>query len=602
MKTLIKITALALLAALAVFSCAPEAELTGVDWGVVNAQYDPGKNSDLTLMQTLLAEFDFDGSLSTGGGAANELRITFPQKSDFLKAGNDVEKRMREFLSFHHFTKTYDAATGKADTLGEALAYDYVNRQGDTITVKLTKTFAAGDSSVILKIDGTRYTFASGKKIDKIGKGRSGQAVYDDVYREVDVGGATGPDGFMAPGNHGWQLSLSDFSPPASVAAPTIAAFTIATLNLGTVNSDIYAAVAGQLQSGLKVQKYINGSWTTVDTVISYIPADKKFIGAALTFEDLVPFRAMWEGGAPVISAAEYYGVKQYIAITGTNTGYGSGNPALYQTSKVYGGYSVWYDTYEGKRFSAPAPTVFLFSKNIREQNVVLDVAFNGLPANVWVKDFTSDKQKFKDNFKIAYYSNGSGSAVDFTSRPDVVYVNIKDFEFRSYGGAAGLNGVRLTLDPAYTDGHALYFYISPEIRYTDDKTTFGDSANFMNGCFRAYEAHAPYPYPPLFAGTWEDGNIAAPGGEQWFSFIATATTQYIHFDTSGSLNDVYVRLVDSDGVMVGASQSNLYVSTPSTSRTLNPGQIYSIRVWPYSASGSGTYRIAFSDSSTAPW
>jgi hypothetical protein len=99
-------------------------------------------------------------------------------------------------------------------------------------------------------------------------------------------------------------------------------------------------------------------------------------------------------------------------------------------------------------------------------------------------------------------------------------------------------------------------------------------------------------------ANTWASGNITTAGGEQWFKFIATASTQYIHV-SFGTLTLLYVQ-VFSNSAAVG-NQSYLNSSTKNTSRSLTVGQEYYIRVWPYSSSGSGTYQIAVNASATAP-
>jgi hypothetical protein len=151
MKTPIKITVIAALAAFAVFSCGPEAELSGVNWKEVNTKYNTGKNSDYDgIMYSLQGEFAIDGFLSTEADAANELDITFPGISDFLRTSSEakIESGLRQFLSFHHFTEATEL--GKIDTLGPALGYNYIKRNGNVITVKLTKTFVEADSSVIL--------------------------------------------------------------------------------------------------------------------------------------------------------------------------------------------------------------------------------------------------------------------------------------------------------------------------------------------------------------------------------------------------------------------------------------------------------------------
>jgi hypothetical protein len=105
----------------------------------------------------------------------------------------------------------------------------------------------------------------------------------------------------------------------------------------------------------------------------------------------------------------------------------------------------------------------------------------------------------------------------------------------------------------------------------------------------------------PLSEGVWADGSLSSDG-EQWFSFTATAATQYIHvsFGTLNSSQGVYVQLYDSAGTAAG-SQSRLYGSTLSLSQTLTIGQTYTIKVTPYSNSDTGTYQIAFNASSDIP-
>jgi len=100
-----------------------------------------------------------------------------------------------------------------------------------------------------------------------------------------------------------------------------------------------------------------------------------------------------------------------------------------------------------------------------------------------------------------------------------------------------------------------------------------------------------------LNANSWINGNILSSGGDQWFKFTANASTQYIRV-SFGALTNLYVQLYDSNFNTVG-SQANLYASTRYTSRTVTIGEEYYIRVWPYYS--SGTYRIAFNGSVTAP-
>ncbi|WP_461256946.1 hypothetical protein [Treponema sp. R80B11-R83G3] len=97
-------------------------------------------------------------------------------------------------------------------------------------------------------------------------------------------------------------------------------------------------------------------------------------------------------------------------------------------------------------------------------------------------------------------------------------------------------------------------------------------------------------------AGTWVSGSIDEDG-EQWFSFTAAASTQFIHFKP-GTLNDVYIQLYDNTGILAG-NRIRLNSSTLYIPRTVTMNQKYYIKVTPFSSSGSGAYQITFGNSFT---
>jgi hypothetical protein len=632
MKTLMKITALAVIAVLTVFSCAPEPELSDVNWKDINSKYDPGKNSDYRdALAALGGEFNISGALSTGVNATNELDITFPASSDFLKAGKVSEAKLKEILSFYHFTKATEPIAGKADVLSAPLEYNLVRQHVNTFTVKLAKTFVASDSNVVMKIDGTKYTFGGGNKLDLVGRGRGGEAIYDDYYVERNVIGADGPSDFVAPGNKGWYLWLGSIDPDDANTAGILTRSPIAYLDLRDIEGEeanittIATAVAGQLTGGLKIQKLVNGSWTDVSATITFDSDTNSFKVASLTLEDLVPFRVMWEGSAPVTTTATYYGVRQYIKIIGENT-YDFGEPwlpAYYQTGKVYGPAEVW--TKDGRYFEVGPTHVMIYKKDFNERNVVIEVLFNnGAGINdgentYWLKNFNNDKQKFKDNFKIAYYKGYGGSVYDFTTRTDLVYIDIKDFEFFSHNpnkiDGIGLNAVRITLDPDYKlDNQTKYFYISPEICYTDGKTAMGDPNNFAHSFFKAYVASfanyfpeppkPPAPPTPLVADVWADGTLDSYDDANQHSFRVTEGSAYLVW-----WNDYY----DGDGTKTGdVSVSAQYLrgstifngvdsgwTTPQMFIATQTGTVL-IRVTPYYGY-IGTYSIKYSEIDATP-
>jgi hypothetical protein len=114
----------------------------------------------------------------------------------------------------------------------------------------------------------------------------------------------------------------------------------------------------------------------------------------------------------------------------------------------------------------------------------------------------------------------------------------------------------------------------------------------------------------------WYEGDVPSySGGEQWFKFTATASTQYIHVSFR-TLDGLYMRIYNSNGSSVDGSwaenstgsyyNGSIRKDSPTYSITtsLTSGKTYYIRVWPYASynqSTSGYYRIAFNKSNNPP-
>jgi hypothetical protein len=170
-----------------------------------------------------------------------------------------------------------------------------------------------------------------------------------------------------------------------------------------------------------------------------------------------------------------------------------------------------------------------------------------------------------------------------FTS-PTTVYLKVTGWDGSNWQSSLFENPQAATVNSVYNTNK------------TGIDINLGNSSGFSPPCTR------------LNANTWEDGNIAAQGGAQWFKFTATAFTQYIHFKP-GTLPSVFVDLYDSRGNVVG-SQSYLSTDRRSTSRSLTHAQVYYIKVSPDYYSGhendaafsdSGGYQIAFSTAIVPP-
>jgi len=100
-----------------------------------------------------------------------------------------------------------------------------------------------------------------------------------------------------------------------------------------------------------------------------------------------------------------------------------------------------------------------------------------------------------------------------------------------------------------------------------------------------------------LSADTWTDGAISGSG--QTYKFTATANTQYIHINF-GTLTDLYIRLYNSAGIMLGTDSDDKHLSGTSNTSTsfshmVTNGQVYYLRVFS-SETYSGTYRLTFNN------
>jgi hypothetical protein len=104
----------------------------------------------------------------------------------------------------------------------------------------------------------------------------------------------------------------------------------------------------------------------------------------------------------------------------------------------------------------------------------------------------------------------------------------------------------------------------------------------------------------PLAGGVWVDGNFTSTNPENWYSFTATADTQYIHVGFDTLSGGVYVQLYDSAGEPAGSS-TRLHNGVLSLSRSLTSGEAYTIKVTPYAAFHTGTYQITFNAAGSPP-
>jgi hypothetical protein len=187
-----------------------------------------------------------------------------------------------------------------------------------------------------------------------------------------------------------------------------------------------------------------------------------------------------------------------------------------------------------------------------------------------------------------------------------IMYDTLTDVYIQLYTKSGSTVGsqVHCYIDPPYTGTFFEQSVKSGDVYYIKVK------ANSGSGTYRLMFSNSPLSLKErneateLTFNTWENG-ASTDEDNELFKFTATAATQYIHIKC-GTLTDMMLRTFDSNGSIRGGvdndkhlsgSNSGYWISLPS----LSVGQAYYISIWPYSSSGSGTYRIAFNESQTAP-
>jgi len=158
---------------------------------------------------------------------------------------------------------------------------------------------------------------------------------------------------------------------------------------------------------------------------------------------------------------------------------------------------------------------------------------------------------------------------------------------------------------PKYTGrtlnaGEEYYIKVMPHYYYYHNKGTYkiAFSPLFISPVFDI---------KTLTADKWTEGDFTKQDEVQWYKFTATAAEQYIHasFDTMFDWSGLRIQLYDIDGKTVGEEGSlredPFDPNGKYTSRTLEAGKVYFIKVYLYTYLHLGTYKIAFNISKTLP-
>jgi fibronectin type 3 domain-containing protein len=217
------------------------------------------------------------------------------------------------------------------------------------------------------------------------------------------------------------------------------------------------------------------------------------------------------------------------------------------------------------------------------------------LSANTWRDSdmLSSENQQW---FRFTATAATQYIHVKFGGLTDL-YVQVYDSSINTVGNRTNLdgsNGYTKYISRTLTVGAEYYIQVTPYY-----------SGSLGSGTYRIAFSNTLMPPDTIpielsQENVWTQHSMTTEQyGQQWFRFTATAATQYIHV-TFGTLTDLYVQVYDSSVNAVG-NRTNLYGSTKSISRSLTSGEVYYVKVEPYSSGATGTYQIAFNTSGTAP-
>jgi hypothetical protein len=276
-------------------------------------------------------------------------------------------------------------------------------------------------------------------------------------------------------------------------------------------------------------------------------------------------------------------------AIIGSETNLSGSTAGTAYTSRSVSSGQVYYIRIRRHSSSQPLENNFNITFNTSSSAPVPPgfAAATQLSADTWAGGSIS----YLDNaecFKFTATASTQYIHVMFGSL-DNLYVQLLDSTGNPAGSITNLSGSTTYTSESVSSGQAYYIVV-----YSS-----GSSGSYQI----AFNTGSARPAPvaaQLSANTWVYGNIASAGEEQWFRFIAAASTQYIHF-TVGSSSRLNVQLYDSTGYnMVDSEAANLTGNT-YISRTVTIGEVYYIRVMRHSSASYGAYHIAFNTGSARP-
>jgi hypothetical protein len=156
-----------------------------------------------------------------------------------------------------------------------------------------------------------------------------------------------------------------------------------------------------------------------------------------------------------------------------------------------------------------------------------------------------------------------------------------------------GTSGASAVVNPSYNEYYATLSVATGTTYYMRVRSNNSGTYQIaFNTDYIPPPVTLPYDATYLYGESWSESIYLSAGDEWWFTFDATAFTQYIYGDGPGRM---YVQVYASSGDVVGENRSTLSMwgGSAYTERPVTQYETYYIRVRPLN---DGYFRVAVSE------
>jgi len=516
MKKTIKfiVIAAAVLAVLTALSCSDGASLSGRDYKEYKDQFKAEYTNSSRIDDVDFSGVSLTYSATNVADSAKEQKITFPKEADILRETNDIEAKLKEFLSFSQYENpTATPGVYTPSKLTTPVDYSFIRREGNNDVIIIVAV--PNINKIVAKIDATKYK-VYGQLYDKDGDGKGGEALYDDQYKELDIASGAGTLGaFSNPVRDAETLTITGPTSGTFTNANAKTTVGLATFSLlGDNDNAIYRKVLSDLKDKIELQKYDKSKkeWVKEGNaeLFEYRGTAHSEGGWSVDYlyvtinplEDLGIYRIKATGIKNLATAENIGDAPRKIKVA-----VGSGSASFFQETG-YTEPALYNNTNIHQWENSPVSTYIIASNTVKKadvnkKNVVIELYFNAVADSLdsastkWLEEI--DLDKFKNAFKLVYNGDVPNTEIangaNLNDQKNIVEIGITNVKYevsKRYDlDNTNKNCITITLDKNFKLSQngdlAVSLLLSPEFKYAGGHITFGSNdltASYYNGSY----------------------------------------------------------------------------------------------------------------------